>query len=220
MVQTPLFVCFESDDCFTSDAMSIIKKNWVRIKDNSCVGFITLCMDPEGNLIGEKYPEEMKTILFRDHRKNTPGDKQFVFKTEALKRVFPMPSFKGEKYFDPSFKFFSLDNYGELVVTNDIFDVVEYQPEGLTHTIIRQYYNSPNSFAELRKLYMQLPNQSFLYIMKQNIHYVASYRLAGKIKSVIDDSPKKAYTVLAYLPGLLWAEIIKLLNKESKRNNK
>ena len=209
---TELFVCLESDDLFTADAMPIIKRIWAEIKDSDCVGFITLTKDIEGKLIGGRYPESMKTVLYREHRRIAPGDKQYVFRTETLKRVFPMPSFEGEKYFDPKYRFFSLDQIGPLAVSNEIFDISDYQPDGLTNTVIRHYYNSPNSFAEYRKMYMQLPDRSAAYIYKQNIHYVASCCLAGKLNKAVKESPKKGFTALALLPGILWAGVIKLAN--------
>ena len=212
VADTELFVCFESDDLFTADAMPIIKRIWAEIKDSDCVGFITLTKDIEGKLIGGRYPESMKTVLYREHRRIASGDKQYVFRTEDLKKVFPMPSFPGEKFFDPKYSFFALDEIGPLAVTNEVFDISDYQPDGLTNTVIRHYYNSPNSFAEYRKMYMQLPDRSAAYIYKQNIHYVASCCLAGKLNKAVRESPKKGYTAFALLPGILWAGIIKLAN--------
>ena len=212
--KTELFVCFESDDIFTPETMSIIERIWPQIRDSNCVGFITLCRDTEGKLIGKTFPDDLKTVLYRDHRVIAPGDKQYVFRTSSLKRVFPMQSFPGEKFFDPKYKFFALDEIGPLAVTNEVFDVTDYQADGLTHTMMRQYYNSPNSFAEYRKLYMQLPNRSVRYIFKHNIHYVASCCLAGKLNRAIAESPRKGYTALALLPGILWAAVIKAANRE------
>lgn len=219
-VDTELFVCFESDDIFTSEAMAIIERTWKSIRESRCVGFITLCKDLNGNLIGSTYPKNLKTTLYREHRRIAPGDKQYVFRTEALKQVFPMRVFPGEKFFDPKYRFFALDDIGPLAVTNEVFDIVDYQPGGLTHTIMRQYYNSPNSFAEYRKLYMQLPDRSFAYILKNNIHYVASCCLAGKIGKAIKESPRKGYTIIAFIPGLIWAGIIKLANLHEKKRIK
>ena len=124
-----------------------------------------------------------------------------------------MPSFPGEKFFDPKYRFFALDEIGPLAVTNEVFDLVDYQPEGMTRNIIRLYYNSPNSFAEYRKLYMQLPDRSALYRFKQNVHYVASCQLAGKLNKAVAESPKKGYTVLALIPGIIWAQIIRFINR-------
>ena len=211
---TELFVCFESDDLFTPEAMPIIKNTWQAVKDSGVVGFITLCRDLNGGLIGTKYPEGLKTVFYRDHRRYAPGDKQYVFRTDALKKVFPMLSFPGEKFFDPKYKFFSLDEIGPLAVTNEVFDIVDYQPDGLTNTVIKHYYNSPNSFAEYRKMYMQLPDRSVAYIYKQNIHYVASCCLAGKLSKAVRESPRKGYTRAALLPGIVWARLINWINRK------
>ncbi len=220
LTNTELFVCFESDDIFTPDAMNIIEQTWAKIRNTECVGFITLCRDLNGRLIGSYYPANVKACLYREHRQIAPGDKQYVFRTEALKKVFPMPSFPGEKFFDPKFRFFALDEIGPLAVTNEIFDLVDYQPGGLTHTLMKQYYNSPNSFAEYRKLYMQLPDRSKAYRLKQNIHYVSSCFLAGKLNRAIKESPCKGYTALAFLPGILLAEVIKHANRERQERSK
>ena len=77
-------------------------------------------------------------------------------------------------------------------------------------------YNSPNSFAEYRKLYMQLPDRGLLYVLKENIHYVSSCCLAGKLDKAVSESPRKGYTVAAFLPGLLLAGIIRFVNREKK----
>ena len=213
MVQTELFVCFESDDIFTSDAMTIIENIWTEIRNSDCVGFITLCKDMDGKLIGSYYPDNVKRTLYRDHRNLAPGDKQYIFRTKDLKKVFPMQAFPGEKYFDPKYKFFSLDEIGPLAVTNEVFDIVDYQPGGLTQTMMWQYYNSPNSFAEYRKMYMQLPDRSTAYILRQNIHYVSSCCLAGKLGKAVKESPRKGYTLVAFLPGLIWAFVIRYVNR-------
>lgn len=211
---TEVFVCFESDDIFTPEAITIIERVWTEIRDTDCVGFITLCRDMDGKLIGGLYPQDVKTVLYREHRIIAGGDKQYVFRTSALKKVFPMPSFPGEKFFDPKYRFFALDEIGPLAVTNEVFDIVDYQPGGLTHTMMRQYYNSPNSFAEYRKLYMQLPDRSPAYRFRQNVHYVASCCLAGKLSRAIAESPRKGYTLAAFLPGILWAGVIRRANKD------
>ena len=219
LVDTELFVCMESDDVFAPDAMSIIERVWSGVRESDCVGFIALCRDSDGKLIGGLFPEGLKTVLYREHRRIAPGDKQYVFRTTALKRVFPMQGFPGEKYFDPKYKFFFLDDFGPLAVTNEVFVTTDYQPDGLTNTMMRQYYNSPNSFAEYRKLYMQLPDRSAAYRFRQNIHYVASCCLAGKLGKAVKESPRKGYTALALLPGMLWAEVIRFANRNERQRS-
>lgn len=200
--KTELFTCLESDDYFTDDAIETIERVWTpEIRDNY-VGFISLCIDVDGRLIGDEYPSDLKSSYYYNHRKNIHGDKQYVFKTSVLKQVFPQKSFEGEKYFDPKYTFFKIDKIGQLAITNEKFDVTDYQSEGLTKNIFKQYLNSPNSFAEYRKMYMQLPNASFGYLFRQNIHYVSSCCLAHKLTRAIKESPRKGYTLLAIIPGV------------------
>ncbi len=217
---TEIFVCLESDDSFKPEAMEIILDMWGKIKDSDCVGFVSLCEDTHGNLIGQRFPDTLKTVSFREHRRIAEGDKQYVFKTEVLKKIFPMPVFPGEKFFDPVYQFYQLDSIGPLAVTNQAFDIVDYQPGGLTDTIIRQYYNSPNSFAEFRKLYLKLPDRSFFFRLRHSIHYVSSCYLAGKLDKAVPESPRKGYTLLAFFPGLLWAKIIQHMNREKLEKQK
>lgn len=211
---TELFICLESDDIFTKDAMEISEKLWVENRDKGYVGIITLCKDKEGNLIGVPFPDYVKSAYYWEHRRIAKGDKQYIQKTEILKKVFPMPVFEGEKFFDPKYSFFAMDRYGPLLVTNVSFDIVDYQPGGLTDTVMYHYYNSPNSFAEYRKLYMQLPETSFRYLLRQNIHYVSSCCLAHKLGSAVRESPKKAYTVLCFIPGIIFAKWIRYYNRK------
>lgn len=211
-VDTELFVCFESDDIFEPNAITIIKKNWEWLKTSDLVGLITPCKDLQGNVIGGLYPEDMKTTYFYNHRKKVRGDKQYIYKTEMLKKVAPMPVFDGEKHFNPTYMFHLLDKYGKMGISNEIFDIVDYQPEGMTASVLKQYYNSPNGFAELRKIYMCNPGETAVVVYKQNIHFVAEYCLARKLRHVVTDSPKPLYTVLAFIPGLMLAGYIKLKN--------
>ena len=57
---------------------------------------------------------------------------------------------------------------------------MEYQPDGMTANIWKQYVNSPNSFAELRKAILQVPGLTLKYRYKTAAHYVASCLLARK----------------------------------------
>ena len=73
----------------------------------------------------------------------------------------------------------------------------------------RQYYNSPNSFAETRKLYLSFENTSFRFRLKHSIHYVSSCILAGKWRDGIAKSPRKGYAMIAYPFGILMSVIVR-----------
>ena len=208
-----LFVCLESDDVFTEHAMEIIENTWAEMKPKGYAGYITLCRDTNGNIIGERFPDGLESTYYWKHRRIAAGDKQYIYRTDLLKRVFPMKVYKGEKFFDPKYKFFEIDQYAPLGVTNEAFDIVDYQEGGLTDTVMYHYYNSPNSFIDYRITYMNLPEPTFKYLFRQNIHYVAESCLAHKLGSSIKNSPKKGYTILAIVPGILFSFVIRYKNR-------
>lgn len=220
VADTPLIVCLESDDMFAPDTMDIVKRNWEKIKDTDLIGFMTPCIYEDGSWVGDPFPEDVKQMHHYERflKYHLEGDKTYVHKTEILKREAPMPVFEGEKCLNPIYLMYECDKYGYMAVSNEAFCITEYRPGGMTDTVYWQYYNSPNSFAEWRKQHMQFPNAPKRYIFKENIHYVSSCFLAHKLGRSVKESPKKGYTVLAFVPGLMMACLVLYKNKgKSKR---
>jgi len=50
----------------------------------------------------------------------------------------------------------------------------------MSYNLINQYFNSPNSFLELRKLYISLKHASWKYKLRNYIHLVAQSFIAKK----------------------------------------
>ena len=113
-----------------------------------------------------------------------------------------MPVFEGEKNFNPHYLVLKMCRDYKFLVLNKPLCVVNYQPDGMSANIFRQYVNSPRSFAQIRKVIMENPNTSFLYLVKTTIHYVSS-SILSKNKHFIKESPRKLLTVLAIPFGLL-----------------
>ena len=88
----------------------------------------------------------------------------------------------------------------------------------MSANIFKQYLDSPNSFAELRRLIMSLPNTSFKYLIKTTIHYISSSVIA-KRRHFIKESPKRVLTILLIPLGYFLAYYIKKnSNKVLKMN--
>jgi hypothetical protein len=80
---------------------------------------------------------------------------------------------------------------------------VEYQPDGSSNTMWKQYLQNPKGFAFWRKICMQYP-QSKKRLVLDCIHYVAESLIARE-KAFLKNSPQKAITLLAFPAGvLLW----------------
>lgn len=218
LMDTELCICYESDDIFPSDGIAIIEKHWPELRDSNCVGLMTMCKDMDGKYIGNTFPDGVKSMHLYDRflKYDCREDKMYVYKTAIFKKVAPMPVFPGEKNFNPLYLMYKADEYGELLVSNEVLCFCDYQPGGMTDTVFWQYYNSPNSFAEMRRMSMQFSGAPRSYIFRQNIHYVSSCCLAKKLGSAVKESPKKVYTVLALVPGIMLAGLVLCKNINKK----
>ena len=84
----------------------------------------------------------------------------------------------------------------DFLVLNENLRFVEYQPGGMSNSMLRQYRSSPRSFAETRKLYLSFPDTSLTFRFRHCIHYVSSSIMA-KNGRFLQESPVKLLTLLA-----------------------
>lgn len=210
LADTELFVCIDSDDWMPPDAIEKIELIWSEVSNKAYVGVMGIDQYENGNCVGGKFPDNVHEMYLYEKmtKYKIPGDKKMIHRTALLKKVAPMPIFPGEKNFNPSYLMYQLDRFGKLYVTNDCFCIVDYQPDGMSSNIFKQYRNSPNSFAETRKLYLSFPEISFRFKLKQYIHYVSSCLLAGKLFYGIKEAPDSKMAVLALIPGCLLTLVV------------
>lgn len=204
LARTELFVCIDSDDWMPTDAIRKIEIIWSQIKRKQYAGIMGIDQYENGQCVGDPFPVQVREMYLYEKmtRYKLYGDKKMIHRTDLLKRVAPMPIFEGEKNFNPSYMMYQLDQFGKLYVTNECFCIVEYQPDGMSSNIYKQYRNSPKSFAETRKLYLNFPNTSLFFKFRQSIHYVSSCILSRNLIKGVGESPYPSYTIAAILPGI------------------
>lgn len=210
LARTELFICIDSDDWMPEDAIEKIEGIWHSIQDKGYVGIMGIDCYHDGKCVGDKFPADIEEMFLYEKmiRYHLDGDKKMIHRTELLKKVAPMPTFYGEKNFNPSYMMYQLDQYGKLYITNDCFCIVDYQPDGMSSNIFKQYRNSPNSFAETRKLYLSFPGASMGFKYRQYIHYVSSCILAHKLVHGIRESSNKTMVFFALIPGCLLTAVV------------
>ena len=118
-----------------------------------------------------------------------------------------MPVFPGEKNFNPHYFIIRLSEQYKFIPVNRCFCIVDYQPDGMTANVWKQYVNSPNSFAELRLAILRVPGMTWKYRAKTTVHYVASCILA-KRKDWLTKAPNKAAALLALPAGAILSLIV------------
>lgn len=208
LMDTELSICIDSDDYLTDDCIESVLKYWDENKSDNIAGIIGLDIYKNGDVIGGNLPD-VKTInpimLLAAKEK---GDRKYVVRNDCYRDVYPMPVFEGEKNFNPHYMILKMCKQYEFLVLNKPLCVVDYQLDGMSANIFKQYVNSPKSFAELRKAIMEIPTTPSKYLFTTAIHYVSS-SILSKNKDFIKESPKKGLTILAIPGGLLLALYIK-----------
>lgn len=203
-VETELCVCIDSDDFMPDDAVEKILRFWEMHGSNEVAGIVGLDYDLEGNCLGDPLPDQKCVNLIDLLAGKYPIrnlDRTNVVRTELYKKYAPMPSFQGEKNFNPHYMHLQISREFDFLVLNENLRFVEYQPDGMSNNTLRQFRNSPNSFAETRKLYLSFPNTGWKFRLRHSIHYVSSCIFAKK-KHFLKESPVKGLTLAALLPGI------------------
>ena len=211
-ISTELCVCIDSDDYMPDDAVEQIISFWNKYGSDEYAGIVGLDYDIRGNRIGDPLPDLKSVNLIdlltgRYHLIN--GDRTNVVRTELYKRYAPMKSFPGEKFFNPHYMHLQISRDYDFLVFNHNLRFVDYQQNGMTNSILAQYANSPNSFGEIRKLYLSFPHTPFKFRFRNCIHLVSSYQLAGKGSEVLKDTPFILMTIAAFPFGTLLTQYIK-----------
>lgn len=201
-IDTELNTCIDSDDMLADGAVERILNKWAEARDKGYAGIVGLDADLEGNVIGKGFPHELtETTLSGYYAQGGAGDKKLVYRTDVINAYPPYPVFDHEKYLSLAYKYLLIDQDYQLAVLNEVLCKVEYQPDGSSRNMFRQYLQNPKGFAFWRTVKMQYP-ESLKRLLMDCVHYCSSSQIAHN-RNYINESPRKMLTVLCTPAG--WA---------------
>lgn len=204
-IHTELCVCIDADDYMPEDAVEIIIETWLSKKNTDIAGIIGLDYESGTDKpIGGEFTDISKPFHFIDvdQKLGHHGDTKMVLRTELLKPFVPMTSFRGEKNFNPIYLFFKIDPKLKYILINKNLCFVEYQVNGMSANILKQFRDSPRSFAEIRKAKLEHPRVRVARKYIDAAHLVSCAFIA-KDWSIIVASPQKMLTFLAFPLGVV-----------------
>ena len=215
-ITTELNTCIDSDDWMPHDAVEKIINAWKEHRHENYAGIIGLDQTADGNLIGTNFPENLKeTTLQGFYEAGGQGDKKLVYRTDIIKQYPEYPLFKGERYVGLAYKYMLIDQDWKLITLNEPLVTVEYQFEGSSFSMYRQYWNNPKGFAFFRKTEM-ICTKSLKRQFIVCAHYVSS-SIISKNWAFIKESPKKMMTIIAIPLGL---GLYLFIRRKVKKNKK
>ena len=211
-IDTELNVCIDSDDRMAEGAVAKIINFWNSVKDNAedLAGIIGLDADFSGKIIGKGFPKESRfTTLSGYYAVGGKGDKKLVYRTDVMREMPPYPVYPGEKYNSLAYKYLMCDQKYRLAVLNEVLCLVDYQPDGSTANMFRQYLANPKGFAFTRITDMIYYPASKKRMFMTGVHYCSSSIIARN-KYFIRESPRKLLTICCIPFGLAFTEYIRL----------
>ena len=182
-IETELNVCIDSDDYMPENAVELILKKWNSVNDKTKIaGIIGLDADENRKIIGTKIPETLEKGSLHDLylKHQVKGDKKLIIRTDVVKKYPAYPEYKGEKLVPLGILYTMIGHDYDFVYSNEIYCIVEYQAEGSTHTIFKQYKQSARGFAYSRKIQIEYET-GFINRFKNYIHLVSSAIFAKDI---------------------------------------
>lgn len=217
-ITTELNTCIDSDDYMPDDAVEKIVRFWTANGSDEYAGLVGLDVNIQGNIIGTEFSKDIQdTTLMGFYENGGKGDKKLVYRTSIIKSVPEYPIFKGEKYVGLAYKYMLIDQQYKLLVMNEPLVIVDYQLDGSSYSMYKQYWKNPKGFAFFRRTEMVCSkNIQRRFII--NVHYVSSSIISKNIH-FLRESPCKLLTILAIPFGVLLSMVIcykALSNKKYK----
>lgn len=217
-ITTELNTCIDSDDYMPDEAVEKIVAFWEKNRGEKYAGIIGLDQTEDGKVIGSKFSSDLhETTLLGFYSSGGSGDKKLVYRTDVIKKYPEYPLFEGEKYVGLAYKYMLIDRDYKLLTLNEPLVTVEYQQDGSSYNMYRQYWRNPKGFSFFRKTEMACsPTLKRRFI--SCIHYVAS-SLISKNSKFLSESPKKVMTLAALPFGVMWFLRIRQKVKSNSKMN-
>lgn len=215
--QGDYFICIDSDDTLTNNAVEIILNHIDQYKSENKIGFIYPRVNKE--LITLPVWKEIdRTFIDIIDTKEIYNviETAIVFKTKILQK-YQFPIFKSsinknetERFCPEGILYNQLIKEGKFIALQDGFYISEYQEDGLTKNVFNLWIKNRNGV-----LYSL--NQKYKILGK----YTFKRRLIGRVKCILNinglclktnknvfkNTPSAVYSFLLYFPSILFTKI-------------
>ena len=205
-----LIVDCDSDDYFTHDAFKIISEEYEKyeedIKSNEFYGLCFLKYDQNGNNIGNNFKKDITTMFDLYFKEGETGEKAIVFLTN-IRKQYKHELENNEKFVTEARMYHKMDEKYKMICINKQVMICEYQKDGYTKNINKQFKENPygyyNYFKEILEKDMKgVPFKKRLYVIKHYILFITltkNKNLLRGVKGILN----KFLLVLLYIPGML-----------------
>ena len=200
-----LIVDCDSDDYFTEDAFKIIKEEYEKNKsENSIYGLCFLKYDQNGTNMGNNFKNKKTTMFDLYFKEGETGEKAIVF-FSSIRKQYKHELEHKERFVTEARMYHKMDEKYKMICINKPIMICEYQKEGYTQNIVKQFKENPYGYYEYFKEILQrnMKGVTFnkrLYAIKHYILFIYLTNKRNNLKNVKSIQNKILYIIL-YIPG-------------------
>lgn len=197
----------DSDDYFTNDSFSIIKKAWQENKNRTnCYAMCFLKYNQNNENMGKEFPKKETTMFDLYFKDEETGEKALVFFSNVRKQyVYKLE--QEEKFVTEARMYHEMDLKYKMICINKPIMICQYQKDGYTKNIKKQFIENPFGYFQYFKEIFNhdMKNVTFrkrLYVIK---HYILFSYLTKARKPIqnVKGTYNKLLFLLLYIPGVI-----------------
>ncbi len=185
---TELFVCVDSDDFLTDDAVETIVSTWQNRAKSGFVGGIAAyktMRKGDSYYIPARFPTTEDSPLIWLYEHGFKGETTLIFATEVI-RKFPFPEFEGEKFIPEGSAYILMDQEYKYLLLDKSLTICEYQEDGYSLNSLKLTAKNLKGKAFLYNLYLKYKSYTMVDRIKCMVKYITFSRL-GKVKNIFRD---------------------------------
>ena len=207
-----LIVDCDSDDYFTEDAFEIIKNEYEKNKqEENIYGLCFLKYDQNGKNMGNNFKKNKTTMFDLYFKEGENGEKSIVFYSK-IRKQFIHELEHNERFVTEARMYHKMDEKYKMLCINNPIMICEYQEEGYTQNIMKQFKENPYGYYKYFKEILQkdMKGVTFnkrLYTIK---HYILFSYLTKQYNSkIIKNFYNKVLYYFLILPGITKSMLLK-----------
>ena len=210
--QGDLLIECDSDDYFTNNAFKSIEKAYNENKNNNDK-YYALCFlkyNQNKENMGRNFRDKFTTMFDLYFKQGENGEKALVFNTE-IRKQYKYELENKEKFVTEARMFHKMDEKYNIICINEPIMICEYQNEGYTKNIKKQFVENPygyfNYFREILQKDMRgVLFKKRLYVIKHYILFsilTSQKKILKNIKGILN----KLLIIILFIPGRIMTKL-------------
>lgn len=195
----------DSDDYFSDEAFKIMsEKIKETANEKNIYGLCFLKHSTNGENIGNNFTKKRTTLFDLHYKENDQGEKAILF-ISKIRKQYKHKLENGERFITEARLYYEMDDDNEMLCFNFPIMICEYQENGYTKNIKKQFLENPVGYY---KYFQEILKRDFkgtlfnkrLYAIKHYILFSVITKNKIKLKE-IKGTLNKILVVALYLPG-------------------